>query len=69
MTVEMDRLTRATFPHARPRRLRRTEAMRPTRLAGREAGRAGSADVIVRAGATLTITYYAKDAARWKHDT
>jgi glutamyl-tRNA reductase len=43
--VEMDRLARATFPHARPRRLRRTEAMRPTRLAGREAGGAGSADV------------------------
>ena len=28
MTLEPDRLTRATFPHARPRRLRRTEAMR-----------------------------------------
>ena len=28
MTLKMDRLTRATPPRARPRRLRRTEAMR-----------------------------------------
>src|ERR1700704_137781 len=27
-TLEMNRLTRATFPHARPRRLRRTDALR-----------------------------------------
>jgi porphobilinogen synthase len=28
MTLEMNRLTRATFPHPRPRRLRRTDALR-----------------------------------------
>ncbi len=72
MTLEMDRLTRATFPHSHMRGRGDCDAPRRCVLRGWLDEKRAALEAltsIARAGADLTITYYAKDAARWKHDT